>query len=574
MATATKVSGRGTTTTTVPHQRTALAVETATTGATAGDTATEAEGRRRRSLLRDRGVLTKIALAVGVTALAAVVSGGLAVASMRGIATDLESVAEIQSGLAADIAIVHQEELKARMLIAQVMAAATPGQREEWAAQIPETDAALDAAAARIDPLLGGAGVGWESFLENWAEWKSVRDTMLLPAAMDDDPVTFETKRRTIAQPLVDKFVADLEKVEAGLTDYVTGVSEAAQAEAAAAQMQYLLVLGVGLAIAAAVSYVVAHTIRRDLVDAQRSVAAMAAGDLTVEAPVRGRDEVGRMSAELAVAQKSLRRTLSEVDRTSDHVASAAEELSAAGAQVAAGAEETSAQAGVVAAAAEQVSRNVQAVAAGAEQMGASIREIAQNAHEAARVAERATGVAAATNDQVAKLGVSSREIGDVVKVITSIAEQTNLLALNATIEAARAGEAGKGFAVVAGEVKELAQETARATEDIARRVEAIQADTDGAVAAIGEISAIIAQINDFQMTIASAVEEQTATTNEISRSVTEAATGAGEIAANITGVAGAAQTSSGVATQMQSAVAELARMAAELRGLIKVFAV
>ena len=116
--------------------------------------------------------------------------------------------------------------------------------------------------------------------------------------------------------------------------------------------------------------------------------------------------------------------------------------------------------------------------------------------------------------------------------MITSIAEQTNLLALNATIEAARAGEAGKGFAVVATEVKDLAQETARATEDISRRVEAIQADTSGAVAAIEEITSVIARISDFQTTIASAVEEQTATTAEMSRSVTEAATGTGEIAA------------------------------------------
>src|SRR5207302_10345027 len=126
-------------------------------------------------------------------------------------------------------------------------------------------------------------------------------------------------------------------------------------------------------------------------------------------------------------------------------------------------------------------------------------------------------------NERTDKLRVSSREIGEVIKVITSIAEQTHLLALNATIEAARAGEAGKGFAVVANEVKELAKETAKATDDISRKIEAIQNNTRGAVEAIGQIGQIIDQINDIQNTIATAVEEQTAVTGEISRNVAEA---------------------------------------------------
>ena len=298
-------------------------------------------------------------------------------------------------------------------------------------------------------------------------------------------------------------------------------------------------------------------------------VTAATRGDLTREVTVRGSDAIGQMGEGLAAFLADLRTSVSGIAQNAQSLANSAEELTSVSQQMSANAEETSAQAGVVSAAAEQVSKNVGTVATGADEMGASIREIAKNASEAAKVATSAVKVAADTNTTVAKLGESSCEIGKVIKVITSIAQQTNLLALNATIEAARAGEAGKGFAVVANEVKELAKETAKATEDISQKIEAIQADTRGAVDAIQEITGIINRINDISTTIASAVEEQTATTAEITRNAGEAAQGSNEIAQNITGVAQAAQSTTSGANDTQGAAGELARMASELQSLV-----
>lgn len=270
------------------------------------------------------------------------------------------------------------------------------------------------------------------------------------------------------------------------------------------------------------------------------------------------------------LAEGALAETVKQVAHNAQSVASAAEELSATAQQLSSNSEETTAQSGVAAAAAEQISKNVGTVATSAEEMNASVREIAKNASQAARVASEAVQVAQVTNTTVAKLGDSSMEIGKVIKVITSIAQQTNLLALNATIEAARAGEAGKGFAVVANEVKELAKQTAAATEDISRKIEAIQGDTKSAVSAIDQISQIINQINDIQNTIASAVEEQTATTNEIARNAAEAARGTDEIARNVTSVSQAARGTSEGAANTLNAAAELARLAAELQRVVE----
>ncbi len=301
-------------------------------------------------------------------------------------------------------------------------------------------------------------------------------------------------------------------------------------------------------------------------------VEAASEGDLTKPVTVNGSDAIGQMGAGLSKFLTNLKTNISQIGNNANTLGDSSGGLTDVSQLMAGNAEETSNQANVVSAASEEVSKNVQTVATGIEEMTASINEIAQNANEAARVTQEAVEAAEKTNATVVKLGESSIEIGEVIKVITSIAEQTNLLALNATIEAARAGEAGKGFAVVANEVKELANQTGKATEDISRKIQAIQVDSKSSEEAIQNISSIINRINDISSTIASAVEEQTATTNEIGRNIAEAATGTQEIAQNITGVATAAQSTSQGATDTQTSAQEMSAISSELKELVGLF--
>ena len=364
---------------------------------------------------------------------------------------------------------------------------------------------------------------------------------------------------------LLDELVADAE------AEFAAANGEAA----AAASSGRRLMLGVGagsVLLATGLALVITRSVTRPVAVVRDRLVSLADGDLATPITVAGRDEVSEMGHALNSAIEALGGAIRTIDSSSTSLSAAAEEIASTATQIAASAEESAAQAGLVSAAAQEVSTSVQTVTAGSEEMGVSIREIAHSTSEAAEVARHAVSVADSVNATMRALGDSSREITDVVKAITSIAEQTNLLALNATIEAARAGEAGKGFAVVAGEVKDLAQETAKATEDIERRVEAIQAGTAGAAEAISEIGSIIGRINDFQTTIASAVEEQTASTAEMGRSVAEASMGAEQIASNIGSVATAAQLTTEGVGQSRQAVTELARMSTELQALVSRF--
>jgi methyl-accepting chemotaxis protein len=310
----------------------------------------------------------------------------------------------------------------------------------------------------------------------------------------------------------------------------------------------------------------------RPIDESAKVLAKVAAQDLRVRVTGEYAGDLAAMKDSINTMTSDLQANIQLIAQNAQGLGTSAEELTAISQQMAGNAEETSTQTNVVSAASEQVSRNLTVVATSSEEMLASIREIAKSSNEAARMAKNAVVVADTTNQTVQKLGDASVEIGNVIKVITSIAEQTNLLALNATIEAARAGDAGKGFAVVANEVKELAKQTAKATEDISRKIEAIQSETQGAVTAIGQISTLIGQIDSVSNTIASAVEEQTATTNEIGRNLAEAVKGSSEIAQNITGVAQAAQSTTAGASDTQRAAKALSEMASQLQALVSKF--
>lgn len=283
-------------------------------------------------------------------------------------------------------------------------------------------------------------------------------------------------------------------------------------------------------------------------------------------------DETGRVYKIVGIATDvtEQQKMIASIEETANTLAGASAELTATATEMADTASRTSKESLSASSASDQVSAGVQTVAANVEEMVASIKEIGLSTNESAQMAKMTLAKAQESNSIITKLGVSSMEIGNVVKVINSIAQQTNLLALNATIEAARAGEAGKGFAVVANEVKELAKQTSKATDDIASKIGAIQQDTKGAIDAITGISSSVDKLSGLSSVVATAVEEQTATTNEISRVVAESRKGVESISETIKVVSMAANASSASSSQMLGASRELSHLAERLSALVK----
>ncbi|WP_082479175.1 methyl-accepting chemotaxis protein [Methylobacterium sp. Leaf102] len=365
--------------------------------------------------------------------------------------------------------------------------------------------------------------------------------------------------------------------------------------EQAAAVRAMLMTLCVAVLLALAAMAYSFLGVSRPITRMTERMRRLADGDAQAEVPyAHRRDEIGFMSSAVQVFRDNLLRARALEEETAqarldaeeqrkagmrqmadafEHavggiigaVSSSATELQATAQTMTGTAAETASQSVSVAAAAGQAAANVHTVAAAAEELGSSVQEIGRQVSGSSDLAQVAVGEADQTMHLVQALSQASARIGDMVGLISNIASQTNLLALNATIEAARAGEAGRGFAVVATEVKELAAQTARATEEIGTQIGQIQGVTGQAVAAIGSITTRIREINDVAASIAAAVEEQGAATQEIVRNVAQASTGTSEVTQNIAGVARASEETGAAASQVLSAASELSRQSEHL---------
>jgi methyl-accepting chemotaxis protein len=528
--------------------------------------------RRQRSgvgrIVADRGILTKIAAAVLLVAAVALLVGGLAIARMQTMSRDADNIYNhgVLPVQQIDAVKLDMDQTRRNMLnyaISSTATSFTKYQNALDANDVAFADHLKVYRAGSLDPALA------DQLGATWAEFQRLRDSDLLPAAKKGDLVGVEKARDKVTLPAATK-AGDIatqlgQRETAGAREHQLSAAD----DARRARTEIIAILAAGVLAALGFAAWIARSILAGVRKVSHALEGLAMCDLTRSANLDGRDELGVMGRDLDQAITSVGETVRELVATATALSTAASQLSNVSDELTTGAGDASGKAGSAAEAAVQITSSVQSVAAGAEQMTASIREIAATSSQAAQVANESMVIATTTSTQIAELGQASLEIGDVVKLITSIAEQTNLLALNATIEAARAGDAGKGFAVVASEVKDLAQETARATDDITAKIASIQQRSAGAGAAIVRIEEVIGQLSDYSTTIASAVEEQSATTNEMTRSISDAATGSGQVQASFAAVSEVTAATSDVARASKDAADDLSGLAVKLNALV-----
>jgi len=365
--------------------------------------------------------------------------------------------------------------------------------------------------------------------------------------------------------------------------------------------MLLAITLGVSIVIGGGIAIYLVRDVSRGIRSIVEPMQALGRGDLGADVPHQGENtEIGLMADTLQMFKLALidkkaadAAAMLDADEKIRHghrvdgitrdfealigevvetVASASTELEASARTLTSSSERSQRLTTMVTVASEEASTNVQSVASATEEMASSVNEISRQVQASASIANEAVAQARKTNDRVGELAKAAARIGDVVELINTIAGQTNLLALNATIEAARAGDAGRGFAVVASEVKALAEQTAKATGEISQQITGIQAATQDSVAAIKEIGDTIGKMSEIASTIASAVEEQGAATQEIARNVQQAAQGTQQVSTNITDVQRGATETGSASAQVLSAAQSLSGESGRLKQEVRKF--
>ncbi|HEX9454740.1 MAG TPA: methyl-accepting chemotaxis protein [Candidatus Binatia bacterium] len=531
-------------------------------------------------LLQATSIRTRLLLACFVMALVTAAVGGFGIWALAHI-NDAFQVIATRNLPAIDHLLQTDRDMQ-QVLVAErslmFMSIATPSAQD----QIKAHGSKIDGAAAHwnkykavtVSPEEQQRWAPFETAFRAWQDTsREVVKTLAadnpearrdaIDLSMGDEAAKFESARKILAE--LSDLRADQSRIHAS--------AEEARASAWQRWMFFAVVAAVVLGLF--VSYSLARYIigpLRKTVTLLQDIA-QGEGDLTKRLEVSGQDEISELANWFNIFAEKIRGIVSEIGQSSEVLASSSTELTAGATEMTRTSEQTASDAQVVTGIAEEVVVHIETITASAKEMTACILQISTQTSDSAAIAAQAVEIASATHSTIENLGNSSAEIGNVIKVINSIAEQTNLLALNATIEAARAGEAGKGFAVVANEVKELAKQTAAATQDISKKINAIQTDAKGAVAAIRQITTVINRVSEISHAIAGAVEEQRATSGEMTRTLSDAYVESSKVAQAISDkvMTRTRQTADGLGAVLQTAE-ELLQMATELKTLVGQF--